>query len=117
MWVITNIKLLEKLQPILEDREIDYFIWQDDLLNEWMLRKYSNEEFSPENWDLKTLTLEEALDLLPEGIADDYHISRCSDNSWWIIKLKRYNELFCETTLLETTEKLLEYLIDNNILK
>lgn len=109
--VIENIELLKKLAPYIDGWGTDYnMMYHKD--TDWQVVR--RECYLTSQW-LKTLTLEEAIELFPECIAEDYHIFRMSDNSWWWIKFSFW-DIFIWKTLLEAVEKMLEYLIDNDLL-
>lgn len=92
--VIENIELLDKLQPYLWETEstISVSLW---------------------TVNLKTLTLEDAIDLLPIW----YIFNKSS--TWYTFHNLGvgWNQVFSWKTKLEPIEKMLEYLIDNNLLK
>lgn len=94
--VIENIELLEKLQP---------YLWETE------------KSISVSLWtvNLKTLTLEEAMDLLPiyTRIRQIRGWEWLTDNKALWIKDKN----IWGKTKLQAIEKMLEYLIDNNLLK
>jgi len=104
--VIESIELLKKLAPYLEDMETEFYLnWCNQLLNNKAWKIYIKETWNPL---LKTLTLEEAIELLNkvkrkdlEGYFEEFNIKRGDVLfyvlGWWI-------------------EQMLNYLIDNNLL-
>jgi len=79
--------------------------------------------------DIKTLTLEEAIDFLPEYICEDcyeliikkkeiFYINRFKPNNCYeVITMDRYLPArFKWETLFEAIEKMIEYLLNNNLL-
>lgn len=128
--VIENLGLLRKLEPYLEYRENEYICcidWEDNWQYSWHTTRIVKSNI--ENieiydwWDkcqsgtdfYKTLTLEEAMDLLPiythmrqirgwEWLTDNKAIWIKDKNIWG-------------KTKLQAIEKMLHYLIDNNLLE
>lgn len=111
--VIENIELLKKLQPHLWKTE--YYI---DIKTKSVEKYFFNDTFYPK--DLKTLTLEEAIELI--------HKNKISlEITTWTIDEKNKliysintnieNKKFLWYKLIEQIEKMIEYLIDNNLLK
>ena len=139
MKVIQNIELLKKLQPILERREVENYILENqEILETSELKKLPIRHYQKADnmlWYIpeleaqnfyKTLTLEEALDLLPENIWDYrcymvkmdwlyYCWYQRMPNTWVWKKYLVDWELKSET-LLEAVEQMIEYLLDNNLL-
>lgn len=148
--VIENIELLKKLQPYIWDTEYWLEIYNEDWediyqapKDFWHLYTRQNTRKDPVKYytQLKTLTLEEAIELLPVVIHNaewswedwsrwpcsiyfSYHKEIRSCEEWIIhkIQIKEYStgqelDLVVWKTALETFEKMLEYLIDNNLLK
>lgn len=109
MKVIENIELLKKLTPYLEDVETEYMI-TDTVSNivdkTSMVKKLSNTERY-----LKTLTLEEAKEFIIEKV--DMRWRAYIEN-----ELSRYvYDLFSVIEIFDIKmEKMLEYLIDNDLL-
>jgi len=116
-----NLELSKKLAPYLKEVDTEY-IWVDiqwciDIIktNNWL------DEF---DYICKTFTLEEAIEFLPKTVKDWYiywlQINWKSNLEYWI----RYNNYAIRKfiysqrwkTLLEAIEKMLEYLLDNNLL-
>lgn len=122
--VIENIELLKKLQPYLEYVETEYwFVLVNKEVDNYKLERTDRYVFPNKNIDLKTLTLEEAIELLPEELYIKWiqHIFTVTKWDWfyWV----NYDEdgfwafeTIQEKTLLEAIEKMLEYLIDNDLL-
>ena len=122
MKVIENIELLKKLQPYLEDVEYMIFLdnWEPSLFEE--MPAIYKDRF------IKTLTLEEAIELLPSYIYWDnwqklniYYKKEDEEEVEYICYLKEFKDLrayefFKSKTLLQAIEKMLEYLIDNDLL-
>ena len=133
--VIENIELLKKLQPYLENMIPEHSYYK------WDLNRLVTKEFEPDKY-IKTLTLEEAIEFLPNRIdwenhafyleitkaETEYHIAYCADMKDYIWEDCVWDEfkmfectymndkhLFWET-LLEAIEKMLEYLLDNELL-
>lgn len=118
-----NFELSKRLNELLllDDIETEnwYFNWD---LN-WLFKN----KFIPDksHWEvIKTLTLEEALEFLPliiifkEKISEQIQIRKNSDNNW-TIRYYSFDELILWTkwkTLLEAIEKMITYLLDNNLL-
>jgi len=117
MTKVISLKLAKRLAPYLENVETEnwYFNWDLNWLFKW--------RFVPEHdhWEIiKTLTLEEAIEFLKQR-----RINLCltikHNNEYW----KDYNlELFSFDrwlnvewdTQIEAIEKMIEYLLDNNLL-
>ena len=132
-----SLELCKKLSEawVLDGVETEY-IWCDDTGYDFAI--YKNEDkFWKENnqliwWPIKTLTLEEAIEILPDTIskwANPYNL-RIRKATPWLGSYKidyslwgHYKEFLIEIdlwywkTLLEAIEKMLEYLLDNNLLK
>ena len=112
MKTIENIELLRKLQPILKELgvETEYEIVDDGCTEPYPMR----EEDIYFRWEedftfLKTLTLEEAIELLP-----DYIVIDIRPNEIWVHSTKYwYTSTSKWETPLQAIEKMLEYLIDN----
>ena len=75
--------------------------------------------------DYKTLTLEEAIEVLPNNFSLDnywYHLQMGKKYIWYFknvtycLNSKNPIQEFTWNTLLEAIEKMLEYLLDNNLL-
>ncbi len=107
MKTIENIELLKKLHPYMKG-ETGY-----NTLHEWL--------------EYRTLTLEEAIELLPDFIKDkdlrDGYVSIWKMDweydikySYWVWEDEETIVEFIWKTLLEAIEKMLEYLINNNLL-
>jgi len=122
--VIEDLELLKKLAPYLEDVETEYYID----VNWNILNIHWPEDLTKDIW-IKTLTLEEAIEtVLPKYIFTDKKEnltirSWISENiEYWNIGY--FNIVTNETslkevkweTLLQAIQKMLEYLIDNNLL-
>lgn len=130
MKAIEDLKLLEKLQPILEGRETEYVsadvgYWYE----EPTLSKNIPKNFHEWGSSIKTLTLEEALDLLPKHIlykqVTPYHKQSYSMQIYCSFDWDYYIDYNFEKnhlkythwkTPLEAIEKMLNFLIDNNLL-
>lgn len=104
MKVIENIELLKKLAPYLEDMETEYVVHKMS----WEIILYDSCWVCDESY-LKLLTLEEAIELLP--------YNNCITKIWYwyrVEDMSAHEELW--KTLLEAIEKMLEYLLDNDLL-
>ena len=122
MKVIENIPLLKKLQPFLGETE--YWII---IHSEWYDIELSNHIWIG---DYKTVHLEEAIELLPSRLLNNsgvtlnllmdksmvFYYSVSYDNEIWLEEQKIEID-FEWAKLLEAIEKMLEYLIDNNLMK
>lgn len=109
--VIEKLELLKKLAPYLKDRETLCFMYKNP---NW---EYTS-ALAPWNmsWeeDYKTLTLEEAIELIWKQMCQ---ISLIYPNAWeWKLYSDNLWEEFEWETLMEAFSKFLEYLIDNNLL-
>jgi len=141
MKVITDIELLKKIQPILEDRETEYQYCVIRKLNkarDWHILfawVYNDEvEDIKKEFDCnlyieiyKTLTLEEAIEILPKifsrKMSKRYNIDLSTD--WDQRKTHYYcciynlqdwriwDRIFRWDTPIEAIEKMLQFLIDN----
>lgn len=139
MKVIENIELLKKLQPYLKDVETEYVItdykkvytlyevYIVDTNNPnsamyWIWEPYwrFNDKIHPPcltstkhyDWIYKTLQLEEAIELLPLWI--HICIVEYKGKKWYEVNTNR--KCFISNNLMELLEKMLEYLIDNDLL-
>ena len=108
--VITDLELLEKLEPHLEDVETEYYLnykWEvkENIFNEWFLKTV--------NW-IKTLTTDEMFEFIWKAICY-FTMPYPNDGmlNWWLviwdeeIKAKDFNEYL---------QKCIIYLLDNNLL-
>lgn len=117
-----NLELSKKLQEHLKDIETEYYY------EAWLRGKYFLEEwissFDKDNWDIKTLTLEEAIEFLPETIIlNDHEEVELSLYKRWVsydyFWFEEYGSLKFfedEASLLQAIEKMLEWLLNNNYL-
>jgi len=131
-----NLELSKRLAPYLENEETEYCYIKKTILKKDFFKvvkvDYKDDEESNyvgiDYWICKTLTLEEAIEFLPKtfGVRFDkdnprtclkiyfiwsWNISySCTEYIW-----KCTIELHWKT-LLEAIEKMLEYLLDNNLL-
>lgn len=134
MKLIENIELLKKLQPYLEDVETEYNKIKLEHNKTGINYKIELSSKNPKDYmfykeHYKTLTLEEAIELLPETFFVEWI------RMWWYIFpeyiwefTQKYKMSVCEywthnqyelfnwVTLLQAIEKMLEYLIDNDLL-
>ena len=108
-----NLKLSKRLTPILDNMWIEYFI--DPVTK----KVHSYNEILEKcdgimDWFIPTLTLEEVIiELLPSWI----HLLKHIDKNWKPFYTSSSNRTeFVEDTPLEAIEKMLEYLLDNNLL-
>ena len=122
-----NLELSKRLNELwlLDNIETEYF-WVKTVHGEWIIVYWDGEEpISVE--EVKTLTLEEAIEFLPEWlfIRDDFKylltIQRTNTKKWRVI-YEHINQIDIfwdqvEDTLLEAIEKMIEYLLDNNLLE
>ena len=114
-------KILTKLW-LLDNIETEYFYsanwlyqnwrwWNRDGVEYWWIKYklYDNEK-------IKTLTLEEAIEFLKQYTKEQNFKIETNDymNLWSIYW--QITPIFREKTLLEAIEKLLEFLLDNNLL-
>lgn len=130
-----NFELSKKLNDLwlLDNIETKYFynafyIWDDtfedkDYKWEKWINKYNKYKDS-----IKTLTLEETIEFLPIQIDNYYFVLWKNDGWYWCNYLEKdEDELYIlnkalfinncnKTTLLEAIEKMLEYLLDDNLL-
>lgn len=120
-----NPELSKRLAPYLEDAETEYFFyWNTDkeaLPIEWYETQESVKKY------IKTLTLEEAIDFLPQSIdkwKDGEYYLNISKWDWVHSVDYHYYEredqeilIYCDwKTLLEAISKMLEYLLDKWLL-
>lgn len=120
MKVIENLELLKKLAPYLEDMlETEMYM----VNSKWECNPYNSVMQSNLSWYIKTIWLEESIELLPDSI---YQEPYC----YWL-EIYKYKtgydvgyldgtdslNFIEEKTLLKAVEKMLHYLIDNNLLK
>jgi len=138
-----NLELSKRLAPYLEDvdTEYSYYFYKDD---NWKITnsiwKYKHSFVRTKIFyiteEYKTLTLEEAIEFLPIKILKDWVFYKYSIETeeanedevyykryWiiyydtsWLYRDKFWNDLPWWNTLLEAIEKILEYLLDNNLL-
>ena len=108
-----NFELSKKLNELglLDDIDTEYYhnkLWMT------VIDKYDRKGKEKE-WHIKTLTLEEAIELLPDCIEITKHNN---DKDKYLIDYNSddYNESFYWKTLLEAIENVLEFLLDNNLL-
>lgn len=115
---LSDLWLLDDIQTEYIYTKIDIWFWNINYdIIEW---KY----FNINDWDIKTLTLEEWIKILPKKISfEDYDLFLFLDFFdkklfyWLYSDLDEYNISFkYKETLLEAIEKMLEYLLDNNLL-
>jgi len=133
-----NLELSKRLAPYLEGVETEFaYIWtmsrdlvKDEYIEKpvakWQIRA---SYFSPLP-DIKTLTLEEAIDFLPYRQnqkwrvdrvhtlsifkkQDDYFVAYYWEINWFLEEIKIQNG----KTLLEAIESMITHLLDNNLLK
>ncbi len=120
-----NFELCKKLteKGKLEGVETECYYFHDWKMINWEIAYLilsMDNIFNEEKWDIKAPTLEEALEILPIVIKNyALEIYRCFD--WWYnveYESKNYEKLkLCHwKTLLEAMEKMLEYLLDNDLL-
>ena len=134
--VIQDLSLLKKLEPyITQDTEYICCVdWEDNYEYSWhttRIVKSDTENIEIYNWwdkcqswtdFYKTLTTEEAIELLPKYI-DNQKLMFEAMWSWWVIRYLTYSidvaNLNKEAwkTLLEAIEKMLNYLINNNLME
>ena len=119
MKVIKNIELLKRLQSYLWETE-KYYNWRFTF--HWATLRHCFKLWTEreENY-YKAPTLEEALELLPSeiNIWGRYACLKIQKSKWfykilYTPILKTRNEFY--DSLLEAVEKMLEYLLDNNLL-
>lgn len=136
--VIEDLELLKKLQPYIKG-DTEYYY--RDISLEWEKKEYDlvsyddpqyfdwEKDYFDAECDLKTLTTEEAIELLPNYIhmvkwwrwylRDD---TKCSLRMWkkfiWYEhhNMGEYQRLYWNT-LLEALGEMLNYLINNNLMK
>ena len=121
--VIENIELLKKLNEwgYLEFYVENYIdpitkeVYSIETINEWC--------HGITDWFYKTLTLEEAIELLPSVKYDgwfEYSLTITKSEDYYWINYDKFEvglyETIYEKTLLEAIEKMLEYLLDNELL-
>ena len=108
-------KLYEKWLLKFKQYEYSRFFRVDDEWNSLAVCKNSYNEFLEEYKEYPTMALEEAIKFLPREILwwELQMNKTCIWYEWaktiWLLK-------FCWKTLLEAIEKMLEYLLDNNLL-
>lgn len=109
-----NFELSKRLNDLwlLDNIKTEYWYEYD---NE--TKNYNIDYFLPFNKNIicKTLTLEEAIEFLPDSIMITKH-NNCNEKYLIDYNTDDYNEDFSWKTLLEAIEKMLEYLLDNNLL-
>lgn len=116
---ITDIELLKKLQPILEDVETEYWLAKDTIWNYNVTKIYNTQKWLayPKIW-FKTLTLQEAIDILPRDVWN-WELVFTKNSCRYQDILLDWNQwllMFNWETLLQAISKMLTYLIDNNLL-
>jgi len=135
-----NLELSKRLAPYLEGVETEYFyqeykryVWDGEVKNwnDWILCNRENATFY-EHQDIKTLTLEWAILLLPATLSEwsnHYEMTIKRGTAWinnYIVSYvyvfdkhkKNLCNKYCEwnESLLVAIEKMLTYLLENNLL-
>ena len=102
----------KRLKEYLKDVETEYVYSK-----EWIKKEniFENEEHLKINNFIKTLTLDEVIiNILPSWI----HLLKHIDNKWKPFYTSSSNRIeFVEETPLQAIEKMIIYLLDNNLLK
>jgi len=124
-----SLELSKRLAPYLEDVETEFFYYNDVEydINNYVLLDTKEELFKKFlQWhDFKTLTLEEAIEFLQTNIAWIYDIVSAESTQWNYFECNYYKDwpnkdkpfdVVSWKTLLEAIEKMLEYLLDNDLL-
>ncbi len=121
MTKVINLELSKRLQEVLKEEEPEYAI--DNEWNIWELiyAQSEHDEFW-EDWYFKTLTLEEAIEFLPKWIDGNKLIIEVLWSGWVIKYSSDDIDKWClckvaDFTLLEAIEKILTYLLDNNLIE
>jgi len=123
MKVIENIELLKRLQPVLKDVETEYYFTKNKILWEYFVNSISQE--LQYDIDLKTLTFEEILDLFQHFRLYQYSfiLRQYSWKVYWdrcmeitLTNFVEPTEKFDWETRVDAGGKMLEYLLDNNLL-
>jgi len=120
-----NLELSKRLTEgwYLEDVETDYYRMENIFWDYVLWDKIDKSKFYPE-WDkVKTLTLEEAIEFLPKKhpkYKEYYLRMMLYDKTWyveyWMCEPCETMWSACWKTLLEAIEKMLEHLLDNDLL-
>lgn len=131
--VIENLQLLKKLEPLLENMDVEFIAcidWEDNWQCSWhttrIVKSDTKNIETYDWWDMcqsgtdfyKTLTLKKSIEFLKQLwelkiILTNY---RCNLYLLWNKLIKWENIHISTDTLLEAIEKMLEYLLDNNLL-
>lgn len=141
--VIENLQLLKKLEPLLENMDVEFIAcidWEDNWQCSWhttrIVKSDTKNIETYDWWDMcqsgtdfyKTLTLEEAIEFLPKKINNYYFVSWKNEDWYWCNYLEKDEDelfildnsllvhIFGKKTLLEAIEKMLEYLLNNKLL-
>ena len=120
-----SLETSKKLAPHLEGIETEYFWVKEVNEDKWIIVYWDSEEPITEE-EIKTLTLEEAIEILPKSFGKEFQYwnLEIKFNNWnSILRYTSYEKSFDITvyevtwkTLLEAIEKMLEYLFDKNLL-
>ena len=116
---LNDLGLLDDIETEYIFTKRDIWFWNIDYdIIEW---KY----FKVNDWDIKTLTLEEAIEFLPSNFSLNnywYHLQMGKKYIWYFknvtycLDSKNPIKEFSWDALLEAIEKMIEYLLDNNLL-
>lgn len=117
MKVITNIELLKKLQPYIGESE--YWLYKWEVYEQYELEMMWDNiiDFNYREKGLKTLTLEEAIELLPKTMyMYIYNLSWYSVSVGSLCKTIFDDVKFKWETLLQAIESMIFYLLENELL-
>lgn len=123
-----TLELSKRLAPYLEDVDTEYWLeiytsdWED--INEapedfWNLYPIWNTraDTSVSYKQIKTLTLEEAIEFVRNKLKNTkYNLEIRLASDGYLIELSYPFRIFIWEKLIEATEKMLEYLLDNELL-
>jgi len=106
-----NFDISKRLVPYLENVKTKYYLEDWFLINEWWvdLKNYKN------LWLIKTLTTEEAIEFILFSLADEDSLQLWNNYICVFINHKLVLNL-SNLSLLQAIEKILKYLLDNNLL-
>lgn len=111
-------KLYEKWFIGFKQCEYSRFFRVDDEWNSLAVCKNSYNEFLEEYKEYPTMTLEGTIEFLRKYFKNsiyDFSINLLTD--WYSLEMKTPFRIFSWKTLLEAIEKMLKYLLDNNLLQ
>lgn len=111
-----NFKLSERLNEkwLLDNRDTEYVYHKS-----WTRKEniFENKNHLEINWFIKTLTFEEAIEFLPliDNSVLDFAKLKNKYRIWYPLISEKINFIHWKT-LLEAIEKMIEYLLDNDLL-